>query len=310
MSSEERQKRRLGLGRGLDALFGEAEPVAVTPAAGDAAPAAGPVSPRSLPVGQLEPGPFQPRRSFDEAELDRLSESIRTQGVLQPILVRPIPDQPDRFHIIAGERRWRAAQRARLHEVPVVIREMTDGEALQIAIIENVQRQDLTALEEAQGYRRLLTEFGLTQEDVARAVGKSRSHVANTIRLLDLPEPVLDMLQSGAITAGHARALLGSADPIGVARQIVRKALSVRQAETLARNAGSPSPVGRPGGGAALPGEKDPDTLALERRLEMAAGVRAQIYTRPDGSGTLTFHFADFVQLDEIIERVDRPLER
>jgi ParB family chromosome partitioning protein len=291
MNAEDKHRRRSGLGRGLDALFAEAQEEG------------GALSgPRTLQISQLEAGPFQPRRSFDEAELDRLAESIRTQGLLQPILVRPIPGSVDRFHIIAGERRWRAAQRARLHEVAVVVRDLTDGDALQIAIIENVQRQDLTALEEGEGYRRLMAEFGLTQDDVARAVGKSRSHVANTLRLMDLPEGVREMLQRGELSAGHGRALLACRDPLAAAREVMRRGLNVRQTEALAR-AGDKAPASdnRPAGAAPA---KDADTLAIERRLEEGLGVRVSLEPRQDGSGSLTIHYGDFGQLDALLERL------
>lgn len=294
MNPDEKGRRRSGLGRGLDALFAEAQEEGGTLS-----------GPRTLQISQLEAGPFQPRRTFDEAELDRLADSIRTQGLLQPILVRPIPGSVERFHIIAGERRWRAAQRARLHDVPVVVRDLTDGDALQIAIIENVQRQDLTALEEAEGYRRLMAEFGLTQDDVARAVGKSRSHVANTLRLMDLPDPVRDMLQRGDLSAGHGRALLACVDPLVAAREVVRRGLNVRQTEALARAAGK----GRTAAAGPAPGAaKDADTVAIERRLEEVLGLRVSLQPAGDGSGSLTVHYGDFGQLDGVLERLGAPV--
>lgn len=292
-AAESSHRRRPSLGRGLDALFGEADEADIAAASEGGEPRA----PRSLPIEFLSPGPFQPRRKFDEAEMDRLVESIRTQGVLQPILVRPVDGKADRYHIIAGERRWRAAQKAKLHDVPVVVRPMSDRDALQIAIIENVQRQDLTALEEAEGYQRLIAEFTLTQEDVAQAVGKSRSHIANTLRLLDLPDTVLAMLQDGLLTAGHARALLGCPDPEAAARTVIAKGLNVRQTEQLAREVReTPAP--------SRPSSRDPNIVALEQDIETRLGFKVKIDTRDNTSGTIHIQYSNLDQFSAVLKRL------
>ena len=222
--------QRRGLGRGLSALLGEADATAAgeAPRPGDG---------RDLPIELIRPNPGQPRRDFAEAELEALASSIRERGVLQPILVRPDPDQPGHYQIVAGERRWRAAQRAGLWDIPVVIRELDDLLTLELAIIENVQRVDLNAIEEALGYRDLVDRFGRTQEDIARIVGKSRSHVANALRLLGLPESVQADLRAGRLSAGHARALAAAPDPAALAHQVLERGLNVRETETLARRA-------------------------------------------------------------------------
>lgn len=287
-------RRRTSLGRGLDALFGEADEAEMAAVAAPGEPRA----PRSLPVEYLTPGPFQPRRKFDEGELERLVDSIRTQGVLQPILVRPVDGKPDRYHIIAGERRWRAAQKAKLHEVPVVVRPMSDRDALQIAIIENVQRQDLTALEEAEGYQRLIAEFTLTQEDVAQAVGKSRSHVANTLRLLDLPPGVLAKLQDGLLTAGHARALLACPDPDFTASVVIARGLNVRQTEQLARDQAQPTAT------PAKPVTRDPNIVALERDIETRLGFKVKIDQDSPSSGTLHIGYTNLDQFGDLLKRL------
>jgi ParB family chromosome partitioning protein len=221
-----------GLGRGLSALLGDS---GATPAAGASRPQ------RHLPIGQLEPSPLQPRRHFDPDELESLAESIRSNGILQPLLVRVHPTRPGMHEIVAGERRWRAAQIAKLHEVPVLERQISDREVLELAIVENVQRNDLSALEEAQGYRRLIDEFARSQEDLARQVGKSRAHIANTLRLLKLPDAVQALLQAGKLSAGHARALLAAADPEALAQRVIALGLSVRQTEALAARPSTPA---------------------------------------------------------------------
>ncbi|MBF0393896.1 MAG: ParB/RepB/Spo0J family partition protein [Alphaproteobacteria bacterium] len=291
---------RASLGRGLSALLGDApdeDAVATVEAA--------PRSPRSLPVEQLRPGRFQPRRLFDEAAIAELVESVREKGVLQPLLVRPLPE-PDTYEIIAGERRWRAAQMARLHEVPVVVREFDDRETLEVSLVENLQREDLTPLEEAEGYRRLMDEFAHTQEDLGRAVGKSRSHVANMMRLLALPDPVKDMLDRGALSMGHARALLGAADAVGLAAQVATKGLSVRQTERLAREEGAkPKGAARPRGVEA----KDPDTAALERDLSNLLGLEVSIKFHGKG-GELTIHYGNLEQLDDVLHRLSQTPRR
>ena len=226
----EQNKRRSSLGRGLNALFGETAPE-------DFEPLRKGEQPRHLPIEFVTPGRFQPRRKFDQEAIQSLVDSVRERGILQPLLVRQHPDDGSIFEIIAGERRWRAAQLAGLHQVPVVIRELSDREALEIALIENIQRQDLTALEEAEGYKRLMDEFGHTQEVLAKALGKSRSHIANMLRLLTLPLQVKQLVQDGSLTAGHARALLSVDDPVTTAQQVIEKGLNVRQVEQLVREA-------------------------------------------------------------------------
>ena len=282
----ERAKRR-PLGRGLAALFGEIEP-------GEALETA---TQRRVPIELIRPGALQPRRRFAEAELEALAQSIREKGVLQPLLVRPIDtgagEDGATFELVAGERRWRAAQRVGLHEVPVVVRALADAEALEIALVENLQREDLSPLEEAEAYRRLLAEFGRTQANLAEAVGKSRSHVANTMRLLSLPEPVRQLLDDGELSAGHARALLAAAEPAALADEVMRHGLNVRATERLVqRRAQIPeSPRRR------IP---DADTLALERDLGARLGLRITIAPKARG-GALTLHYASLDQLDRVL---------
>ena len=301
MAEEKRRK----LGRGLSALLGDSGVAAATAVAEGAAALAddsvpAPLGLRNLPVAQLKPGKFQPRRQFDEAAIADLVESVRTKGVLQPILVRPFEGM---YEIIAGERRWRAAQRAQLHEVPVIIREMSDKEALEVALVENLQRQDLTALEEAEGYRRLVEEFSHTQEELAKAVGKSRSHVANMMRLLALPGPVKDLLDQGKLSAGHARALLTSEDPVGLANQVVDKQLNVRQTEKLAGGEVGAKPAKAKSQGKLF--DKDADTAALERDLTEQLGCRVTLASSGKG-GELTIHYGSLEQLDDILSRLSR----
>jgi len=285
---------RRTLGRGLSALLGaESEDYASLDRVRLS---------KMVPIELVHPGRFQPRHNFDETQLEALADSIRTNGILQPILVRRHPQTPNSFEIVAGERRWRAAQIARLHEVPVIIREIADGEALELALVENVQRQDLSPLEEAEGYRRLIEEFKNTQEDLARRVGKSRSHVANALRLLGLPEPVKALLEQGRLTAGHARALLSGADPAALAEQVVARGLNVRQTERLAQQRRSaPS--------AKTTREKDADTLALERDLSALLGLRVTISIQGRG-GALTIHYRTLEQLDDVLKRLTQGGER
>lgn len=276
------------LGRGLSALLGEA------PNDSGGMPATADGVQRSLPVEALEPGPFQPRAAMEPTALQELADSIRAHGLLQPILVRASPGESGRYQIIGGERRWRAAQLVPLHEVPVVIRILDDRQAMAAALVENLQRQDLDAIEEAEGYRRLLNEFGLTQDLLGQAVGKSRSHVANTLRLLGLPDRVRELLREGALTAGHARALLTAPDPLGLALQVVDRGLNVRQTEALAAakpRTAAPERSTRP---------LDPETAALERELSAQLGLRIAI--RHEGSGgRVTIHYRDLDQLDGLI---------
>jgi ParB family chromosome partitioning protein len=286
--TDERPRGRQ-LGRGLSALFGDdgedhAELDAVRQS-------------KSVAIGHLRPGRFQPRRDFDDAQMNSLVQSIKEQGVLQPLLVRRDADDPETYEIVAGERRWRAAQLAQLHEVPVVIRELTDAGALEIALIENIQRQDLNPLEEGEGYRRLVEEFQHTQEALSRAVGKSRSHIANTLRLLNLPSSVKELLVGGDLTAGHARALLNLDDPDKLAKRIVAQGLNVRQTERLVRQAKA--------GARAAPAasRKDPDTVALERDLSDLLGLKVTVNFRGDG-GELVVHYKTLEQLDDVLHKL------
>jgi ParB family chromosome partitioning protein len=307
----EQNKRRSSLGRGLNALFGEAAPE-------DLEPLEKGKQPRHLPIEFVTPGRFQPRRKFDQEAIQSLVDSVRERGILQPLLVRQHPDDGSIFEIIAGERRWRAAQLAGLHQVPVVIRELTDREALEIALIENIQRQDLTALEEAEGYKRLMDEFGHTQEVLAKALGKSRSHIANMLRLLTLPLQVKQLVQDGSLTAGHARALLSVDDPVTTAQQVIEKGLNVRQVEQLAREAqgntreepvaAAAAPIGngsapRAGSAPAARAAKDPNTVALEQDVTNRLGLRVTISAQGQG-GTISIQYQTLDQLDEVIERL------
>jgi ParB family chromosome partitioning protein len=279
-------KEKRNLGRGLSALLGEgAEP-------------APPRAARQLAVDKLEPSPLQPRRRFDPEELESLAASIRANGILQPILVRRHPAKADRHEIVAGERRWRAAQLAGLHEVPVLERAFADREVLEIALVENVQRRDLSALEEAEGYQRLIAEFGRSQEDLAQEIGKSRVHVANTLRLLKLPEEAKALLAEGSITAGHGRALLAAADPVALARRVVAEDLSVRQTEALAAERAAPRRAPK------TPAPKDADTRALERDLANALGLEVEIAHAGSG-GRVTIRYRSLEQLDEVVRRLN-----
>jgi ParB family chromosome partitioning protein len=281
------------LGRGLAALIGDMAPIEA-PRLADNANA----GQRRLPVEFLVANRANPRRDFDTDQLDELTNSIREKGVMQPLLVRPTTD-PNQFEIIAGERRWRAAQRAGLHDVPVVVREVDDKEALELAIIENVQRVDLNPLEEAQGYEQLIEQFSYTQQDLAQVIGKSRSHVANTLRLLKLPRDVRDMVTSGQLTAGHARTLITAEDPGAVAREIVARGLSVREAEALSQRgvAAKDGTVKKPS--AHL--ERDADLMALEKRLSDATGLKVAVAAKRDGSGTVQIGYRTLEQLDTVL---------
>ena len=281
------------LGRGLDALLGD-DPGRP----GDGADAR---TARKAPIETLQPGRHQPRRHFAEAEIEELAGSIRELGILQPLLVRPMDDPPGGHEIIAGERRWRAAQRAGLHEVPVIERQLTDAEALEIALVENLQREDLSPIDEAQGYKRLADEFGHTQEDLARVLGKSRSHVANMMRLLNLPRGVRSLLDDGKITPGHARALLGARNPANAANAVVRRGLNVRQTERLIQKENAPAGTAT-GAAAGTPG-KDVDTIALERDLTALLGLRVEIRSAGE-SGSLTVQYDSLEQLDQVIDRL------
>lgn len=281
---------RRNLGRGLSALLGEEDG---TPAGSEGSPGI-----RTLPIEFLHPSPFQPRHRMNDESLQELAQSIADKGILQPLLVRRDSSQPDSYEIIGGERRWRAAQLAQIHEVPVIIRELEDREALEIALIENLQREDLSPLDEADGYRRLKEEFSYTQEELAASLGKSRSHVANTLRLLNLPAAVKDMVNGGVLTAGHARALLNADDPAALAAIVAKRGLNVRQTEKLAQAKAKPAAQRSAGG-------RDPDTLALERDLSNLLGLKVGIRFR-GGSGSLTIEYQSLEQLDEILHRLSR----
>jgi ParB family chromosome partitioning protein len=302
-------ENRRGLGRGLSALLGDVEdevPVEAGEGGEAAAPAARPPATgyRDAPIELLHPNPSQPRHVFREEEMAELADSIRERGVLQPILVRTRHD--GQYEIVAGERRWRASQRAGLHTVPVIVRELDDLQVMEIAIVENVQRLDLSAIEEARGYAVLMDRFGRTQEVVAQVVGKSRSHVANMLRLLNLPGSVQNMVVEGKLTAGHARALITADNPEALAEQVIARNLSVRDTEALVRKGSAPeagrtSGGGRPGGG----GAKDTDTLALENDLAEVLGLSVEIADR-GGAGELKIKYATLEQLDDLCRRLSR----
>ncbi len=356
MTSTEKPKR--GLGRGLDALFADAEAridiskaenelknmgaefdeivaVGYAKALANEKTAAGTetsgITPaigsgtRQLPIAILIPGPFQPRRKFDEGELVALADSIRAHGILQPLLVRTSSAHPGKFEIIAGERRWRAAQLAQHHEVPVVIRDFSDRSALEIGLIENIQRQDLTAIEEAEGYHRLMEEFGHTQEELAEIVGKSRAHLANTLRLLSLPESVREKIHAGLLSAGHARQLVGLSHADELATTAIEKHWSVRELErqvSATKRGLRPENFARlsiqemnerrlakkngalPGVDHAMP--KDADVLALETEMSNLLGLKVDIQTMMDSSGVLALYFSSLDQLDELLQKLTR----
>ncbi|MGQ2968182.1 MAG: ParB/RepB/Spo0J family partition protein [Allorhizobium sp.] len=285
--SEDVSKRRLG--RGLAALIGEMDqPVP----AGDARPTVNPD--RTVPIEFVARSPRNPRRYFDEAELQDLAGSIRQHGIVQPVVVRTVGT--DRFEIIAGERRWRAAQLAGLVQIPVIVRDVDDRTALELAIVENVQRADLNPLEEALGYEQLIAEHGYTQNDLGEIIGKSRSHVANSLRLLKLPDPVRDMLADGSLSAGHARALVSTPDPVVLAKTIAQKGMSVRDAEKLAQNHIKAQQAPAP---AEVRESKDSDTIALERSLSDRLGLSVSI-NHKGGGGQLKINYKTLDQLEEI----------
>lgn len=282
---------RRGLGRGLSALLEEAHGVTTWEG--------GPGGVTSLPIDLIRPNPDQPRKHFDQTELDELALSIGQRGVIQPILLRPHPTAEGDYEIVAGERRWRAARQAGLSSIPALIRDLTALEVMEIALIENIQRSDLSVLEEARVYLAMSESFGRSAEEIAKVVGRSRSHVANTLRLLRLPEEILDHLNEGRLTAGHARALLDQDDAIGLAQRVVARGLNVRQTEALAREgrvAGAPGRVVRAKG-------KDADTRAVESDLSEVLGMEVDIMDS-GGAGTLTVHYSDLEQLDELCRRL------
>jgi len=281
-------KKAKKLGRGLAALLGDQ--------AEDYQALDKVRSTKQVSIEYLKPGRYQPRRLMDDGPIAELAASIKDKGIIQPIVVRRHPDDAAHFEIIAGERRWRAAQVAQLHEVPILVREFTDQEALEVALVENLQRQDLSPLEEAEAYQRLMDEFGHTQEELSQGIGKSRSHIANTIRLLGLPDEIKAMLDDGRLTAGHARAILVSDDAVGLARKVVAKNLNVRETERLAKSGPAKTAPSKSS-------TKDADTLALERDLTNLMGVRVTISTKGQG-GTLALTYKTLDQLDEILGRL------
>ena len=285
---------RSRLGRGLASLIGDV--------GGEAAHVDRPRAQRKVPIEFLKPNPRNPRRAFSESELAELTSSIKQHGVIQPLVVRPVKGATDRFEIIAGERRWRASQAAGLHEVPIVPVDVNDSDALQLAIIENVQREDLNPLEEAQGYHALADEFKRSQEDIAKIVGKSRSHVANMMRLTRLPAEVQAYIAAGQLSAGHARALIGVPDPLAAAKRIVEEGLNVRQAEALAHVEGVPERKPQKARGGKT---KDTDTVALEKRVSDALGLKVAVNHRDPG-GTVQISYRNLEQLDEVMRRLAR----
>lgn len=278
--------KKRSLGRGLSALFEEDQAVSAEPRKPT----------RTLPVDQIHPGRYQPRRNFDADSLADLARSIREKGVLQPLLVRVHPNLANAYELVAGERRWRASQQAGLHEVPVVIRDLSDCDALEIALVENLQRQDLSPIEEAEAFARLMEEFRHTQEDLAKAVGKSRSHIANTLRLLALPEGVRKLVAEGKLSAGHARALIGMDKAEDMATEIVERGLNVRQVEMLAQRA-------KKGGTSRRAPAADADIVALERELAVTLGLEVHIRHRGPG-GEITIAYGSLDQFDQLLKRL------
>jgi ParB family chromosome partitioning protein len=285
------EPKRRSLGRGLSSLLGD--PLAKN------ANAEVSIAKHSniIPIEFLHPGRYQPRIKFNKQQIANLAQSIKDKGILQPLLVRKHPDKDGSFEIIAGERRWQAAQQAKLHEVPVIIKDFTDKETLEVALVENIQREGLSVIEEANGYSRLMEEFSHTQEELAKIVGKSRSHVANTLRLLGLPEPIQKLLEDGLLTAGHARALLGTESSLPLAAIVVGQGLNVRQTEKLVQKANAPKkgPRSKP--------PKEPDTIILENDITNLLGLKTEI-TFKGNSGNITIEYKSLDQLDDILERL------
>ena len=284
------------LGRGLASLIGDV--------GGEVAKPERPRNNRKVPIEFIKPNPRNPRRTFSDAELGELAASVKQHGVIQPIVVRPVKGAQDRYEIIAGERRWRAAQLAGLHEVPIVPIEVNDSDALEIMIIENVQREDLNAMEEAQGYHALANEFNRSQEDIAKEVGKSRSHVANMMRLTKLPAEVQTLISDGKLSAGHARALIGLPDPLTAAKRIVEEGLNVRQTEALAHEEGVPERKPQKARAGSSGKTKDPDTVELEKRVSDALGLAVSVSHRDPG-GSVQISYRNLEQLDEVMRRLE-----
>jgi ParB family chromosome partitioning protein len=281
-----------GLGRGLSALMSDVNTPLEAPKS-----ALNPTD-QTLPTDQVYPNPDQPRRTFDDQAMDDLTASIAEKGIIQPLIVRRKPSENGSYEIVAGERRWRAAQRAQLHDVPVIIREFTDLEVLEVAIIENIQRSDLNAIDEAAGYKQLMEKFGRTQEDMGKALGKSRSHIANSVRLLTLPASVQSFLQNGTLSAGHARTLVGHPDADKLAAEIVKKGLSVRDAEKLVKT--SKNPKKSPTSGKTV--TKDADTVQIENDLSAHLGLKVNIaHAAGRENGQVVLNYRDLEQLDDLL---------
>ncbi|HXZ68372.1 MAG TPA: ParB/RepB/Spo0J family partition protein [Alphaproteobacteria bacterium] len=292
--SNQDQTRPNRLGRGLSALLGGVDETPPTRSDGKLAPS-------TLPIAQLTPSPLQPRRFFDEQAMSELTSSVKEKGVLQPVLVRPSAKGDGSFEIVAGERRWRAAQRAGVHEVPIIIRDLTDGQVLEIALIENVQRADLNGIDEARGYKRLIEQFRYTQDQLAKVIGKSRPHIANTLRLLSLPASVQAHVESGALTAGHVRTLVGRLDAEALAEQMVKGGLSVRAAEELVRG-----PEASPKEHHVSPPkhEKDADTLGLEKSISDSLGLKVLINDKGEKGGEVRITYKTLEQLEDVCNRL------
>ncbi len=293
--SENKAKTR-GLGRGLSALMADIGPATEADSDGPRRPD------RLIPIEQIRPNPNQPRRSFNSEALSELADSIREKGIIQPLIVRPAPDGSDSYEIVAGERRWRAAQSIPMHEVPVIVRAFDDAEVLEVAIIENIQRADLNAVDEAAGYRQLMDRFGHTQDKLAQALGKSRSHIANLLRLLTLPDPVQSLVIGGQLSAGHARALVGLENAADLAQKIVKEGLSVRATEALVKTPKTGTPAGSNGRGVGAGSGKDADTRQIEAELSAALRMRVSIdHKAGTEGGTVSIRYGNLGQLDDLL---------
>lgn len=308
-----------GLGKGLSALMGEEYSQSMTTAEQGAM--ASDMAPALLPLHKIEPGIFQPRHHFDEEYINELADSIEKNGVMQPIIVRPKAGKSGHYEIVAGERRWRASKLAKLERIPVIVRDIDDRLALELALVENIQRQDLNPLEEAAGYQRLIDEFSYTQESIARTVGKSRSHIANLLRMLALPKEVQSWLRDGTLTMGHAKAIAGSGDIAALARQIVKENLNVRQTELLARGewppaAGEKNTTKEEGKTKAYSSartqngrkEKDQDIIALEETLSQNLGLNVSIHDLGNHAGEVVIRYQSLTQLDDVLRRLSESI--
>ncbi|TVS00762.1 MAG: ParB/RepB/Spo0J family partition protein [Rhodobacteraceae bacterium] len=297
----DRPTKRRGLGRGLSALMADVG-AEIAPESAASGESASTLSVRMLSIDALHPNPNQPRRHFAPDAMRELVSSISERGVLQPLIARPLPELENQYQIVAGERRWRAAQQVPLHEVPVILRDLTDTEVLEIGIIENIQREDLDPIEEAQGYRQLIDTFGHTQEKLAGALGKSRSYIANLLRLLQLPGEIQTMLIERDLSVGHARALITAADPVSLARRVVAEGMSVRQAEALARDKPNGNADGARAGKTTTKPAKDADTRVLESDLSASLGMGVVIDHRPGGEGRIIIRYKTLDQLDQLCQ--------